>query len=114
MALGRSKSVHSTISMPSNVTRLINEMVVVVVFLICQPVQYNCPAILRVATIEGCLVNYCIIIISFPAVKQTFLNGFFFSFKAANPCSYQSNCIPGYDCKNLFGNTGGTTCVPCK
>ena len=80
MALGRSKSVHSTISMPSNVTRLINEMVVVVVFLICQPVQYNCPAILRVATIEGCLVNYCIIIISFPAVKQTFLNGFFLFF----------------------------------
>ena len=83
-------------------------------FLICHPVQYNCPAILRVATIEGCLVNYCIIIISFPAVKQTFLNGVYFSFTAANPCSYQSNCIPGYDCKNLFGNTGGTKCVLCK
>jgi len=44
----------------------------------CHPVQYNCPTILRVATIQGCLLNHCIIIISFPAVKQTVLMVFTF------------------------------------
>ena len=60
--------------------------------------QYNYPAILRVATIEGCLVNYCIIIISFPAVKQTFLNVFTFLLQLqihalTNPIVYQDMIV---------------------